>query len=92
MTDYRPIDCSDYDVLEIACMDKNDVAIETPDGVLEGRAVTLRIENSEEFLELLQRPSGDTRLVRVDRIRRITATSTPRRFESHAFAPSTTGN
>ena len=50
MTDYTPIDCGDYDYLEIACMDRYEIEVAHAGGLLVGVADGLETRNGEEFL------------------------------------------
>jgi len=82
---YLPIDCSDHDRLEIACLDRYNVALQTDDGEILGRAQTTTTDASGEYLSLLT-DSGDLTRVRLDCIRRMTVLSRPCRFEDHEFS------
>ena len=82
---YQPIDCGDYDLLEIACLDAYTVEIRTDDGIVSGIAAGLRTSNGEEFLQL-RSADGNEEVVRIDRIRTLTVLTRPARFEQHTFA------
>jgi transcriptional antiterminator Rof (Rho-off) len=73
MTDYRPIACDAYSVLELLAMRRAPVTVRL-DGagalqVLVGDVVDLRTRDAAEFL-VLQTECGEA-LVRLDRIREI---------------------
>jgi transcriptional antiterminator Rof (Rho-off) len=83
MTQYRPIDCSAYDYLEIACMDRYRVDLQLEDGEASGTADGLETRAGQEFLRITAH--AGTELIRIDRIRRMTVLSRPSRFASHDF-------
>lgn len=85
MSAYKPIDCSDYDFLEIACMDGYDIEVKLESGTLRGYARGLEIRSGEEFLRI-QTQNDNLEDIRVDRIREIRVLSTPARFARHVFA------
>lgn len=89
MTDYQPINCSEYDWLEIACLDRYDVELDLGVEMLRGIALDLNVKDGEEFLRT-RVPDGSFVDVRVDRIRSITVHSRPARFESRTFSGKTT--
>lgn len=82
---YHPIDCGDYDMLEIACLDACTVDVQTADRVIRGVAAGLQSSNGEEFLRL-RTAEGTEQAVRIDRIRTLTVLTRPARFEQHTFA------
>lgn len=82
---YQPIDCGDYDMLEIACLDAYTVVVRTADRVVTGVAAGLQTSNSEEFLQL-RTAEGTEETVRIDHIRTLTVLTRPARFEQHTFA------
>ncbi len=85
-SDYVPISCSDYELLEIACMDRYDIRLATHDGhTIVGTAVDLAVRPPEEFL-VVRHDNGTSQDVRADRIRHMTVLSRPRRFDDHTFA------
>ncbi len=57
MNSYQPIDCGDYDFLEIACMDNYVVEVKTTQGNCTGTAKTLVTEPVGEYL-CLQHSDG----------------------------------
>lgn len=81
---YLPIDCGDYDMLEIACMDHYQVELQLDNEVASGIAERLETRDGQEFL-WLQNPAGQAEPIRIDRIRVMTVHSRPARFESHRF-------
>lgn len=88
MTDYIPIPCSDYEILELACMDQYLVEIAVGDGEIIGQAAALDVRAGEEFF-VLEKNDGTTQAVRVDRIAHMKVVSRPARFNHHSFiAPS----
>lgn len=84
MTDYKPIDCAQYDWLEIACMDGYRVEFELGDRKVIGVAIDLRARDGEEFLQI-RHGTGESEDVRVDQIRSMTVLTRPARFTYQAF-------
>ena len=83
--DYVPISCGDYEMFEIACMDRYDVELTTRDGrTVVGKAVDLAVRPPEEFL-VIRHDDGTTEDIRVDQVRSMTVLSRPRRFDVHTF-------
>ena len=85
MSDYKPIDCSDYDFLEIACMDGYDIEVTLESGTIRGHARGLEIRSGEEFLRIRMH-NDKVEDIRVDRIREIHVLSKRARFRKHVFA------
>ena len=85
MAGYAPIDCGDYDVLELACTEGAEVSLALDDGEVVGTAGTLRSDGEAEYL-VLRTADGTSRDVRLDRIRRLEPLSRPTRVRAHAFA------
>ena len=81
---YSPIDCGDYDYLEIACMDRYDVEVLANGERICSTAVNLEVIDGEEFL-LLDNADAPIEKIRVDHIERMTVQSRPCRFELHIF-------
>lgn len=67
MTDYRPIPCTTYDELELACIKGTLHRITLVDGVVEGIANTLTNDGTAEWLELTDQ-SGRAQRYRLDLI------------------------
>lgn len=84
-SEYQSIDCSDYDFVEIACMDHYDVEVVTKDGIFFGRAETTVNDGSGEFLQM-RATDGKVLKIRLDTVRRLLVRTRPSRFESHDFA------
>jgi Rho-binding antiterminator len=83
--DYVPVSCSDYEPLEMACMDHYVIELTVNDGRrIAGNAVELVVRGLEEFLAL-RRDDGTTEHIRVDRIRHMVVLSRPCRFDRHCF-------
>lgn len=81
---YTPINCGIYDYLEIACMHAYDVALELHDGSnLQGKALTLRIEQSIEVLVI--QTDNEAQPVRLDSIEKLKVLSSPRQFDDIQF-------
>lgn len=87
VTDYIPIECSEYDWLELACMDACQVELDLGSRTVIGVAEDLCSRNGEEYLRILP-SNGAAEHVRVDHIRSITVLSRPARFTYHAFSVS----
>lgn len=84
--DYVPISCADYEMFEIACMDRYDVELTTRDGRrVVGKAVDLAVRPPAEFL-VIRHDDGASEDIRVDQIRHMAVLSRPRRFDDHTFA------
>jgi Rho-binding antiterminator len=77
-TDYQPIACARYDQYEIAILHRRQLRLVWKEGnVIYDQLVTplnLRTAHGEEFL-ILRLASGETREIRLDRIRRAEARS-----------------
>lgn len=85
MKPYTPIDCGDYDYIEIACMDRYEVdVIARDDRLIHGVAVDTETNDTGEYL-ILQTPNNGSERVRVDQIRRIVVRSENRRFDERRF-------
>ena len=85
-SDYVPISCADYEMLEAACMDRYAVELKTRDGrTVVGTALDLDVRPPEEFFVVLH-DDGTTEQVRVDQIRYMAVLSRPSRFDDHTFA------
>ncbi|HNP65254.1 MAG TPA: Rho-binding antiterminator [Woeseiaceae bacterium] len=87
MTDYTPIDCSDYDYLEIACMDRYEIEVTHVAGSLAGVADGLETRKGEEFL-CVRTGAQVVEAIRVDRILGLRVLSDPARFRRHRFRSS----
>lgn len=84
MSEYKPIDCNDYDFLEIACMDHYDVDVILDSGNIRGNAQALEVRSGEEYLRIRTR-DGVYEDIRVDRIRELHVLSAKARFRKHIF-------
>ncbi|MEM1091316.1 MAG: Rho-binding antiterminator [Pseudomonadota bacterium] len=84
---YQPIACEDYDFVEIACLDRYEVAVETASGTLLARAVTTEVNQSGEFLVLTDK-TGQQQMVRLDQIETLRVITQPSRFRERTFARS----
>ncbi|MBT5221208.1 MAG: transcriptional antiterminator [Woeseia sp.] len=82
---YSPIDCGDYDYLEIACMYRYDVEVLANGKRICGTAVNLEVIDGEEFL-LVDVADAPANKIRVDHIGRMTVNSWPCRFVSQLFS------
>jgi len=83
--DYVPISCSDYETLEMACMDRYAVELTTRDGrTIAGTALDLEAR-PDEFL-VVRHDDGTTEDIRVDQIRYMSVLTHPSRFDDHTFA------
>lgn len=81
---YKPIDCGDYDFVEIACMDRYDIEVVTSDGIYFGRAETTLNDGNGEYL-CMRATDGKSMQLRLDSVRRILVRTRPCRFEKHDF-------
>ncbi len=84
MRSYKPIDCGDYDYLEIACMDRLDIELDFDSGTVRGIAEGLETRLGEEFL-LIRTPDEHVEQLRIDRINEIRVISKVARFKRHEF-------
>jgi Rho-binding antiterminator len=65
--EYQPINCDDYDYLELACQHKFTLKLELRDGeVIEAKAVDLLLKKRVEYLIVEQ--NGEQRDLRLDHI------------------------
>jgi len=84
---YKPIDCDDYDFLEIACMDGYTLDVVMPDKTITGKAVTTKKNADGEFL-VLQMQDGEQELVRADQIIKLVVLDKNPRFNERVFTRS----
>ena len=84
MSSYVPIDCNDYDFLEIACMDGYQVEVKIDSGTLIGVATGLETRFGEEYLTI-QVSGGLVETIRIDRIVSLEVLTEPARFRRHDF-------
>ncbi|MEM9183294.1 MAG: Rho-binding antiterminator [Pseudomonadota bacterium] len=84
---YQPIACEDYDFVEIACLDRYEVAVETAAGTLLARAITTEVNQSGEFLVLTDK-TGQEQMVRLDQIQTLRVITQPSRYRERTFARS----
>ena len=84
MSNYQPIDCNDYDYLEIACLDRYDLKVLLESETKIGAAGGLETHAGAEYL-CLQVGDGQIEKVRIDQIQRIDVITRPARFEFHEF-------
>lgn len=85
MTDYKPLACSDYDVLELVCMEHYRVELTTDSGLLVCAPLDLQVRSSEEHL-IVRLDNGEQERIRLDRIRRVVVLTRPARLTEHSFA------
>ncbi|ASJ73618.1 Rho-binding antiterminator [Granulosicoccus antarcticus] len=83
---YTPINCSDYDYIELACLDRCEVDIVKHEGVVRGCAVTTEKDSNGEYL-IVQLENDLRESIRLDQIKQIVVRSEPRRFEERTFKP-----
>jgi len=84
MSIYTPIDCSDYDVLELVCTLGYELELLLDDQTVVGTATTLETNASAEYL-IVRLADDVTDRVRIDRIRRLIVRSQPSRISAHTF-------
>jgi len=82
--DYAPINCSDYDYIELVCLKKYIVDVETSEGILRGKALDTKIENSSEYL-VIQNTEFGTSNIRLDEIIKLNVLSKPSDFDECRF-------
>lgn len=83
-SNYEPISCSNYDVIEVICMHRYQVALTLNDGTITGKALDLEVRSPDEFL-VLQRDDGVTDKIRLDRIQRLEVLTRPSQFSNYDF-------
>lgn len=67
--DYKPINCDDYDNLELACQNQWMLSLELKDGEkLNAMAKDMVFKKSIEYLTIEQESSGEQRKLRLDHI------------------------
>ena len=81
---YEPIDCGDYDHIELACVQRYLLDVVSHEGTTQGRALTMVTEADGEYL-ILELDDTQQHRIRVDQIRQITVLSHPRHFERLVF-------
>jgi len=84
-TSYSPIDCADYDYIEIACLYQYQVELELPSGKSTGTAITTEKNNLGEFL-VIEKENSARESIRLDQIRRLIVKTKNARFTEHSFA------
>lgn len=83
--EYVPLDCGDYDVLELVCIDRYEVELLLHDGErLVGTPVTLENDGYAEHL-LMTLSDGRSHRVRLDRLHTLTVLTRPARLEGFVF-------
>ncbi len=82
---YAPIDCGDYDYLEIACMDGYEVEVSSKGEIVDGTAVDLKVVQGEEYL-ILRSLNAINHRIRVDLIDHLRVKSRPCRFKEKTFS------
>jgi Rho-binding antiterminator len=84
MKPYAPIDCADYEYIELACMDRYEVDVVKDDGTIRGLAINTEANNTGEYL-IVQIDNNAHESVRVDLIKQIIVLSENRRFDERIF-------
>jgi len=85
---YKPIECADYDQLELACMERYALEVVLHEGSVRGTAITTRTSSNGEFLAL-RTEDGSMREIRADSILKIVVLSEHRRFDEWTFGAET---
>lgn len=83
---YTPIDCSDYDYIELACLDRCELDIVKHEGIVHGWAITTEKDSNGEYL-IVQLENDLRECIRLDQIKQIVVRSEPRRFTERTFKP-----
>lgn len=84
---YEPIDCGDYDHIELACVENYLVDVVTHQGTTQGRALNLCTQANGDYL-IVESDGQIKQHIRVDQIKQLIVLSQPRRFEKHLFGTS----
>ena len=79
-----PISCSDYEVLEVACMHRYEVTLTLDDGQVTGTALDIAVRSPDEFLQI-DRGDGQPHEIHINRIRHLRVLTRPSRFGEHQF-------
>ncbi len=82
---YSPIDCGNYDYLEIACMDRYEVEISSNGKLVNGIAVNMETVQGAEYLVLRSIEETDLR-IRIDLIEHLRVVTRPSRFQERTFS------
>jgi len=77
---YAPIVCSDYDYIELACLKKYIIDVETSNGFFRGKALDTKIKNNAEYL-VIQNTQLESADIRMDEIIRLIVLSIPSDFD-----------
>ena len=85
MDAYKPIQCGDYDILEVICMDSYDVEVITDTDAQSGVASNIEKQKDGEYLVL---KTSDTKFssIRADTITTINVLTRPCRFITYSFS------
>lgn len=84
MDSYKPIECGDYDILEVICMDAYDVEVITDTDTYSGVASNIEKQKDEEYL-VLKTSDTEVSSVRADKIVKINVLTRPCRFTTYDF-------
>jgi len=81
---YTPIDCADYDYIEIACLYGYRVDVVLASSTLRGKAITTEKNANGEFL-ILQDEQQEQKKIRADEIHQLIVLDKQAKFNSHTF-------
>jgi len=81
---YTPIDCSDYEFIEIACMYGYQLNVILQSSTISGKAVTTKNNSMGEFL-ILEGEDKARNTVRADEIVKLIVLDKNAKFSEHTF-------
>jgi len=83
-TPYSPINCADYDYIEIACLYGYQLEVKLQSCTLTGKAITTEKTAEGEFL-VLEREDKVREMVRADNIVKLVVLDKNAKFSEHTF-------
>jgi len=81
---YTPIDCADYDIIEIACLYGYQLEVELQSQTIRGKAVTTEQNAQGEYL-IVQDESNTRKKIRADEIHKLVVLNKHAKFSEHTF-------
>lgn len=81
---YTPIDCGDYDYLEVACLYQYEVELALTAKRVRGKAITIDKSDSGEFI-VIETQDGKRESIRADLINKMKVLTDNARFTEHTF-------
>jgi len=81
---YTPIDCGDYDFIEVACLYQYQLEVVLQSSTIRGKAITTKKDNTGEFL-ILEIADNTRDSIRADEIVKLIVLDKPAKFSEHTF-------